>query len=358
MVRAWYQRFASFAKRVGFKQSNSDSSLFIHHSSAGTAYLLLYVDDILLTASSTKLRDSIITFLNAEFAMTDLGKLHFFLGISIKYNDAGMFLQQKTYAMEILQRANMSNCNPCTTPADARAKLSDEGSPPMSDPTLYRSLAGALQYLTFTRPDISFAVQQVCLFMHAPLKSHYNALKRILRYLKGTLDHGLQLTPNTSQTLTAYSDADRAGCPSTRRSTSGYCVFHGDNLISWSSKRQQTVSRSSAEAEYRGVAEVTWIRNLLLELHCPLTTATIVYCDNVSAVYLSTNPVQHQHTKHVEIDIHFVRERIAIGHVRVLHVPSSSQYADIFTKGLHSPIFLEFKSSLRVSKDPASTEGE
>ena len=256
----------------------------------------------------------------------------------------------------------MSECNSCTTPADVRGKLSGEGSPPMSNPTLYRSLAGALQYLTFTRPDIAFAVQQVCLFMHAPLESHYNALKRILRYIKGTLDHGLQLTPNTSHTLTAYSDADWTGCPNTRQSTSGYCIFHGDNLISWSSKRQQTVSRSSAEAEYRGVAndvsEVTWIRNLMLELYCPLRTATIVYCDNVSAVYLSTNPVQHQRMKHVEIGIHFVRERIAIGQVRVIHVPSSSQYADIFTKGIHSPLFLDFKSSLRVSKDPTSTAGE
>ena len=293
---------------------------------------------------------------------TDLGKLHYFLGITIKYNNAGLFLQQKTYAMEILQRANMSECNSCTTPADVRGKLSGEGSPPMSNPTLYRSLAGALQYLTFTRPDIAFAVQQVCLFMHAPLESHYNALKRILRYIKGTLDQSLQLSPNKSHTLTACSDADWAGCPNTRQSTSGYCIFHGDNLISWSSKRQQTFSRSSAEAEYCGVgnsvSEVSWIRNLMLELYCPLRTVTIVYSDNVSVVYLSTNPVQHQRTKHVEIDIHFVRERIAIGHVRVIHVPSSSQYADIFTDGLHSPIFLDFKSSLRISKDPASTVGE
>ncbi|XP_013720479.2 uncharacterized mitochondrial protein AtMg00810-like [Brassica napus] len=359
--RAWYQRFATFATRVGFKQSNCDSSLFVHHNRSDIAYLLLYVDDILLTASSSALRDSIIASLNVEFTMTDLRQLHYFLGITIKYNKANLFLQQKTYAMEILQRANMSECNSCTTPADARGKLSDEGSPPMSDPTLYRSLAGALQYLTFTRSDIAFAVQHVSLFMYAPLDSHYNALKRILRYIKGTLDHGLQLTPNTSHTLTAYSDADWPGCPNTRQSTSGYCIFHGDNLISWSSKRQQTVSRSSAEAEYRGVAndvsEVTWIRNLMLELYCPLRTATIVYCDNVSAVYLSTNPVQHQRMKHVEIDTHFVRKRIAIGHVRVIHVPSS-QYADIFTKGLHSPLFLDFKSSLRVSKDPTSTAGE
>lgn len=159
--------------------------------------------------------------------------------------------------------------------------------------------------------------------MHDPRESDFALIKRILRYVKGTLDYGLQLTSSSSNDLVVYSDADWAGCPDTRRSTSGYCVFLGDNLISWSSKRQHTVSRSSAEAEYRGVAnsvaEACWIRQLLGELHRPPSKATIVYCDNISAVYLSTNPVHHQRTKHVEIDLHFVRERVALGVVRVLH---------------------------------------
>ncbi|GKE14519.1 ribonuclease H-like domain-containing protein [Tanacetum coccineum] len=282
--------------------------------------------------------------------MTDLGALNYFLGISVTRDARGMFLSQKKYAMELLERAHMSNCNSTRTPVDTESKLGSDGDP-VSDSTLYRSLAGGLQYLTFTRPDISYAVQQICLHMHDPREPHLAALKRVLRYVRGTLDHGLQLHVSSTSQLNAYTDADWAGCPVTRRSTSGYCVFLGDNLLSWSAKRQVTLSRSSAEAEYRGVAnvvaETAWIRNLLRELHTPLFTATLVNFDNVSAVYMSTNPVQHQHTKHIEIDIHFVRDMVARGQVRVLHVPSRYQYADIFTKGLPTALFEKFRESVK-----------
>ncbi|GKA44662.1 ribonuclease H-like domain-containing protein [Tanacetum coccineum] len=292
------------------------------------SFLLLYVDDIVLTASSDRLLQQIIASLHREFSMTDLGALNYFLGISVTRDSSGMFLSQRKYAMEILERAHMVGCNSSRTPVDTESKLGDGGTP-VVDPTLYRSLAGSLQYLTFTRPDITYAVQQVCLYMHDPREPHFSALKRILRYVQGTLDYGLQLFSSTTDSLIAYSDADWAGCPTTRRSTSGYCVFLGNNLLSWSSKRQPTLSRSSAEAEYRGVAnavaETCWIRNLLRELHTPLSSATIVYCDNVSVVYLSSNPVQHQRTKHIEIDIHFVRDLVATGQVdAILAKPQGS----------------------------------
>ncbi|KAK4354380.1 hypothetical protein RND71_026574 [Anisodus tanguticus] len=197
--------------------------------------------------------------------------------------------------------------------------------------------------------------------MHAPREPHFTALKHIIRYVKGTLDYILHIYPSAPTRLSAYTDVDWAGCPDTRRSTSGYCVFLGDNLISWSTKRQATLSRSSAEAEYRGVAnvvaEICWLRNLLLELHCPVRKASVVYCDNISAIYLSHNPIQHQRTKHIEIDIHFVREKVALSHVIVLHVPSSYQYADIFTQGLPRQLFLDFRSSLSVRPPPAQSEG-
>lgn len=338
-----------------------DTSLFIYHRGADTAYLLLYVDDIILTASSQSVLTSVMHALQSEFDMKDLGSLHYFLGVSVSHSSHGMFLSQQKYATEIIARANMTNCNPCLTPVDTKSKLSASTGPPVDDPTLFRSLAGALQYLTFTRPDISYAVQQICLFMHNPRVPHMAALKRIIRYLQGTISHGLFLHRSAALDLIAYSDADWGGCPDTRRSTSGYCVFLGHNLISWSSKRQVTTSRSSAEAEYRAVAnavaETSWLHQLLQELHCPPSKATLVYCDNISAAYLSANPVHHQRTKHIEIDIHFVRDKVALGQVRVLHVPSSHQFADIFTKGLPSSLFHDFVASLNIRSSSVSTAG-
>jgi hypothetical protein len=190
--------------------------------------------------------------LGSEFAMKDLGPLSYFLGISVTRHSGGLFLSQKKYAEEIIERAGMSSSNPSPTLVDTKAKLSISSGNSYHDPTEYRSLAGALQYLTFTRPDISYAVQQICLFMHDPRTKHMSALKRIIRYIKGTVDFGLHLYPSSVHKLISYTDTDWGGCPDTKRSTSGYCVYLGDNLISWSAKRQPTLSRSSAEAEYHG----------------------------------------------------------------------------------------------------------
>ncbi|KAJ0590748.1 putative RNA-directed DNA polymerase [Helianthus annuus] len=359
--RAWYQRFTDFVVSMGFLQSKCDNSLFTYHHGGDTAYLLIYVDDIILTTSSDILRTKLMGSLASEFAMKDLGPLSYFLGVQVTRSANHMFLSQQTYARDIIARAGMQSCNSVATPVDTKPKLSATSSPTFDNPTLYRSLAGALQYLTFTRPDISYAVQQICVHMHAPTVDDWNALKRVIRYLQGTSSYGLTLSPCSLVSLRAYTDADWAGCPDTRRSTSGYCVYMGPNLLSWSSKRQSTVSRSSAEAEYRAVAnvvaEICWLRNLLLELRHPLRTASLVYCDNISAIYLSGNPVQHQRTKHIELDIHFVREQVQRGKVRILHTPTRFQIADIFTKGLPKVLFDDFRSSLNIRPPLASTAG-
>jgi hypothetical protein len=262
--RAWFQRFATYTRSIGFLEFKFDASLFTLHKGTTTAYLLLYVDDIILTASSTSALHSLIYLFAKEFAMKDLGPLHHFLGISVSRTSDHMQLSQWQYVLDILNRVGMTDCHPVSTPVDTKAKLSANSGDPVSDPSLYRSLTGALQYATLTRPDIAYAVQQVCLHMHDPREPHLHLIKRILRYRKGTLNLSLTLSPSKSHTLIAYSDVDWAGCPDTRRSTSGFCMFLGDNLISWSSRRQTTVSRSSAEAKYRAVAaavaESYWIR--------------------------------------------------------------------------------------------------
>ncbi|XP_039786996.1 uncharacterized mitochondrial protein AtMg00810-like [Panicum virgatum] len=180
--------------------------------------------------------------------MTGLGDLHHFLGIYVTRSSDGLFLSHRQYALDLLQHAGMAECHSNSTPVDVRAKLSAIEGSPVADPTEYRSLAGALQYLTLTRHDLAYAVQQVCLFMHDPREPHLALVKCILRYVKGTLLAGLYISTGPVDTLVAYSDADWAGCPDSRCSTSGFCVFLEDNLVSWSSKRQTTVSRSSAVA--------------------------------------------------------------------------------------------------------------
>lgn len=207
----------------------------------------------------------------------------------------GFFLHQRKYAHELLDHAGMLHCKPATTRVDTKTKLSATSGSPVSDVLLYRSIVGALQYLTQKLPEIQHTFQQVCLHMHAPWDVNWVAVRRILRYVHGPVDLGITLFASAFTEITAYTEAAWAGCPDTRLSTSGFCVFFGLLLISWSSKRQPTVSRSSAEAEYRAmanvVAECSWLRHLPLDLSCQVTKETVVYCDNVLAVYLSANPV-------------------------------------------------------------------
>ena len=230
--RAWYSRFASYIIQLGFVEAKTDTSLFVYHQGGDTVYLLLYVDDIFLTASSPQLLRRVIDALQHEFSMKDLGELHHFLGMHVQRFGSGLLLSQHQYMVDILQRAGMSDCKPCATPVDTNPKLPADGGVPVADPTNFRSLAGALQYLTFTHPDIAYAVQQVCLHMHDPREPHLATLKRILRYVRGTLHLGLLLRPSAQSDLVVYSDTDWVSCPETRKSTSGYAVFFGDNLIS------------------------------------------------------------------------------------------------------------------------------
>jgi hypothetical protein len=245
----------------------------------------------------------------------------------------------------------MAECKPYATPVDTQGKVYAAG-PPVVDPTSYWSLVGALQYLIFTRLNIAYNIQHVYLHMHDPRELHLTAMKWILLYLRGILDFGLLLRQSSTMELRVYTDADWASYPDTRQSTWGFVVFLGDNLVSLSSECQPVISRSNAEDEYRvvanGVAEAAWLHRLLQELLSLLAKSTLVFYNNDSVVYLSTNPIQHQRMKHVEIDLHFVHERIACGDVCILHVLTASQFADVFTNGLPTTVFVEFRSSLNI----------
>ena len=220
------------------------------------------------------------------------------------------------------------------------------------DSTQYRIIVGALQYLTLTRPDISFSVNKVCQFLHAPTTSHWTAVKRILRYIKGTLNIGLTFRRSSSTLLSAFSDADWAGCPDDRKSTGGFAMFFGPNLISWKARKQATVSRSSTEAEYKAVADATteiiWVEELLRELGVKLKQRPCLWCDNLGATYLSANPVFHARTKHIEIDFHFVRERVANKLLDIRFISSKDQVADGFTKALPVKSLEAFRSNLNL----------
>ncbi|CAH9140808.1 unnamed protein product [Cuscuta epithymum] len=351
--RAWFHRFSGFLLSHGFLQSRSDSSMFIYCQGSHRVYILLYVDDILITGNSSSLVQSIIRLLSQTFAMKDLGDLHFFLGIQTVRTPTGIFLSQQKYISDLLRRFHLHTVTPVRTPLPTRTTLSLTDGELLADGTEYRSMVGALQYLIITRPDITYAVHLVSQFMHAPRTTHLLAVKRIYRYLQGTLTEGLWLRKGGDPSLViAYSDADWAGCPDSCRSTTGYAIFLGDNLISWRSKKQPTVSKSSTEAEYRAVAytvqDTLFIRSLLADMGFFISQPVRLYCDNVSASYLTVNPIQHDRSKHIKIDYHFVRERVAHGDLVVKYIPTQFQLADIFTKNLSSQRFNFLKSNLRV----------
>ncbi|CAL2244404.1 unnamed protein product [Prunus armeniaca] len=284
--RAWNAKFTGYLPSLGFQSSHLDPSLFVRQNSTSVVILLLYVDDIIITGSDTQVVQSVIDSLGEVFDMKDIGRLTYFLGLEVHYQDNGdIFVNQAKYARDLFKKAGMDTCKPCLTPIKPhQSVLKDEGTL-LSDPTLYRSLVGALQYLTFTRPDIAFAVNTAC-----------------------TLQYGITFSPS-SMLLFGYCDSDWAGDPNTRRSTIGYVVFLGDNPISWSLKKQAAVSRSSTEAEYRSLAncavDIAWIRQIMCDLHMTLPEAPIIHSDNMSALALSVNPVFHSRIKHLEIDYHF-----------------------------------------------------
>ncbi|CAJ2657372.1 unnamed protein product [Trifolium pratense] len=349
--RAWFGRFTKVMVGLGFKQSQGDHTLFVKHSKSGeVTVLLVYVDDIIVTGDNEEEQQMLSQHLAKEFEIKTLGKLKYFLGIEVAHSKKGIFISQQKYITDLLQETGKTACNPACTPIDPNIKLGNAEEDVAVNKERYQRLVGKLIYLSHTRPDVAFAVSLVSQFMHQPKEIHLQAALRIVQYLKGTPGRGILFERNGSVGLEAYTDADYAGSIVDRRSTTGYCTFLGGNLVTWKSKKQSVVSRSSAEAEFRamaqGICELLWLKSILEDLRIKSDEPMKLYCDNKSAISIAHNPVQHDRTKHIEVDRHFIKEKLDSGLICTPYVSSQGNLADLLTKGLNGNNFERIVSKL------------
>ena len=359
--RAWYTELKTFLLHFGFRNSISDPSLFIYHHGPHYIYLLVYVDDIIITGSSPSHLTSFVTTLAQRFSLKDLGTLSYFLGIEVIPNSHGLFLNQSKYIIDLLTRHNMHDSKPVNTPMATHPPLLHSHGSPTSNHTDYRAIVGSLQYLSFTRPDVVFTVNKLAQFMQAPTDLHWLALKRLLRYLRGTLHAGIQLHHNTPLRHHAFTDVDWAGDKDDYVSTTEYIVYLGHNPLSWSSKKQRPLARSPSEAEFRAVAdtttEVLWLRSLLTELGFNLRQTPAVYCDNLGATHYSHNPVFHSRMKRLTLAFYFGREQVQLGNIRVQHISGDDQLADALTKPLPKARFYALLSKIGLAQQTSILRG-
>jgi hypothetical protein len=290
---------------------------------------------------------SVKQFLDKKFRIKDLGQLRYFLGLEIARSNSGIFVNQRKYTLELLEDTGLLTTKPSSIPFNPTTKLSSTEGTPLEDPPSYRRLMGRLLYLTNTRPDISFYVQHLSQFVSKPLVPHYTAA---LRILKSALATGIIFSASSSLKLSGFADSDWARFPETRKSITGFCVLLGSSIISCKSKKQNTVSRSSTEAEYMALASLTrelqWLQYLFQDFKIAFPNHASVYCDSKSAIYLAHNPTFHERSKHIEIDCHVIREKLQSKLIHLLPVPTSNQLADVFTKPLHFPAFSAILSKL------------
>lgn len=359
--RAWYTELTHWLVSQGFRRCVSDTSLFILHHATNPIYLVVYVDDIIITGPNLTTLTSFIETFAHRFFLKDLGELSYFLSVEVMPTSYGLFLSQQHYIIDLLTNMGMLDSKPAPTPMITTQSLTIGSGVSLPDPKAYRTAIGSLQYLTLTRPDVAYAVNKLSQFMHKPTSDHWAALKRLLRYLNGTLDKGINLYKHSPSTLHAFSNSDWGGDRDDYTSTMGYVVFIGRNPITWCSKKQKSIAKSSTEAEYRAISSTTgelmWVQNLLMEMGVRLTDIPVIYCDNLSATYLSANPVFHSKMKHLAIAYYFIREQVQRGTLRVTHVATGDQLGDFLTKPLSRPRLDILLSKIGLSNSPSVLRG-
>ncbi|CAL8990724.1 unnamed protein product, partial [Prunus brigantina] len=335
--RAWYDEIDAYFNTAGFKKSLSEATLYIKTSdTSGIIIVSLYVDDIIYTGSCPKLLEDFKQDMMQHYEMTDLGLLHHFLGMGVEQTDKHIFIHQKKYAMKILEKFGMRDCKSVAIPLVVNEKLCKEDGSEAADESEFRQIVGSLLYLTATRPDVMFASSLLARFMHNPTKKHMGTAKRVLRYVQGTLDFGIEFAKGKTATLIGYCDSDWAGSEDDMRSTSGYAFTLGSGMFSWASIKQNTVALSTAEAEY--------------------VEGTQILCDNTSAIAMARNPVHHQKTRHISRKFHFIKEAIQAKEIELVYCKTEDQIADILTKALPKDRFVRLRSLLGV-KSAKGLEG-
>ena len=337
--RAWFGRFSQALKTLGYHQCNGEHTLFFKGAQQGLiTILIVYVDDIIITGNNLKEIKSLEDHLDKNFEVKQLGPLRYFLGIEFARSNEGILMTQQKYILDLLDETKHTNCHINETPIEVNHKLTILEDDPKVEIGSYQKLIGKLLYLSHTRPDICYSVNILSQFMHSPRNSHFQAANRILRYLKGTSGLGITYRKTGKLDLILYTDSDFAGSRMDYRSTTGYCTIFGGNLVTWRSKKQSVVSKSSTEAEFRamskGIDEVMWIKHLMEELQVSYTKPITIRCDNRSAISIAHDPVYHDRMKHVNIDRFYIQEHLEQGVLKTEHVASEEQCADIFTKGL------------------------
>ncbi|GJW64870.1 retrovirus-related pol polyprotein from transposon TNT 1-94 [Tanacetum coccineum] len=335
--RAWYDELSNFLMSKGFTKGTIDPTLFKIKYGEDILLVQIYVDDIIFGSTNPKYSKRFEKLMHSRFEMSLMGEMKFFLGLQIHQSPKGIFINQAKYALEILKKHNMDNCHSIGTPLATKPKLDVDLSGEPVDQSDYRSKIGSLMYLTSSRPDLVQAVCYCARYQARPTQKHLKEVKRIFKYLKGTINMGLWYPKDSGFELTAFSDADHAGCIDTRKSTSGGIQFLGDKLVSWMSKKQNCTAMSSAEAEYVALsascAQVMWMRTQLQDYGFNYNKIPL-YCDSQSAIAISCNPVQHSRTKHIHTRYHFIKEQVENGIIELYFVRTEYQLADMFTKAL------------------------